>query len=169
MLIGAEGTEESAARRDGAIDGRLVFRALPGRTREEVLQELSRQLEEIGAVPDARDLAQRLLDREKLGCTGLGEGIAIPHCKLPQLDHVVIAVASTAQPIDFGAADGKPVTLIFLVVSPANGAASHLQALARVSRLLRVAGLPDRLRRAPSVEAFRDALREAEAGLAVAS
>ena len=64
-----------------------------------------------------------------------------------------MAVASTAEPVDFGAADGKPITLIFLVVSPANGAAAHLQALARVSRMLRLPGVAARLREAPDAGA----------------
>ncbi len=167
MLIGTEGAAESAAHRDGGIDPRLVFPAIPGQTREEVLGELSRRMAAQGAVPDANELASRLLDREKLGCTGLGDGIAIPHCKLPGIDRVAVAVATTEQPVEFGAADGKPIRLIFLVVSPTQGAAAHLQALARVSRLLRVPGVAHRLRDARSSEELREALREAEASLPV--
>ena len=168
MLIGGtEGRADSAARLDGQIDPRLVFRGVPGSTREEVLWELSRRVADRGVVPDATQLAARLLDREKLGCTGLGGGIAIPHCKLPDIERVAIAVASTETPVDFGAADGKPVTLIFLVISPANGAAAHLQALARVSRLLRVPGVADALRGAASSEGLVEVLRQAEGGLSV--
>jgi mannitol/fructose-specific phosphotransferase system IIA component (Ntr-type) len=165
MLIGTEGADEFAAHRDGGIDPRLVFASIPGRTREEVLAELSRRVAAQGAVPDAADLAARLLDREKLGCTGLGDGIAIPHCKVPGIDRVAVAVATTEQPVDFGAADRKPIRLIFLVVSPTQGAAAHLQALARVSRLLRGPGVAQRLREAGSSEQLRDALQAAEAGL----
>ena len=165
MLIGTEGSAESTAHRNGGIDSRLVFASIPGRTREEVLAELSRRVAAQGAVPDAADLAGRLLDRERLGCTGLGDGIAIPHCKLPGIDRVEVAVATTEQPVDFGAADGKPIRLIFLVVSPTQGAAAHLQALARVSRLLRVPGIAPRLREAAGSEQLREVLREAEAGL----
>lgn len=169
MLIGTEGAgpAESAVRPESAIDPRLVFRALPGRTREEVLGELSRRVADCGVVPNASELASKLLDREKLGCTGLGDGIAIPHCKLPDIDRVAIAVASTAEPVDFGAADGKPITLIFLVVSPANGAAAHLQALARVSKMLRVPGVVQRLREAETPERLREVVRDVEAGLPV--
>lgn len=168
MLIGgAEGPAESAARRNGPIDPRLVFCGVPGSSREEILKELAIRVAGQGFVPDARELAERLLERERLGCTGLGGGIAIPHCKLPDIDRVAIAVASTQSPVDFGAADGRPVTLVFLVVSPANGAAAHLQALARVSRLLRVPGVAEGLRQAPSPERLMDVLREAEAGLPV--
>jgi mannitol/fructose-specific phosphotransferase system IIA component (Ntr-type) len=168
MLIGTEGTAESAAHREETIDPRLVFPALPGRTREEILEELSRRVAAQGAAPNAAELASRLLDRERLGCTGLGDGVAIPHCKLPGIDHVTVAVATTAEPVDFGAADGQPVRLIFLVVSPTQGAASHLQALARVSRFLRLPGIAQRLRDARSSEEIREILRDGEAALPVA-
>jgi PTS system nitrogen regulatory IIA component len=165
---GAEGPVESGTQPESLIDPRLAFPAIPGQTREEILRELSRRVAAQGVVPDAGELADRLLDRERLGCTGLGGGIAIPHCKLSDIDRVAIAVASTAQPVDFGAADGKPVSLIFLVASPATGAAAHLQALARVSRLLRAPGVADGLRRASTRESLLDVIREAEAGLPVA-
>jgi nitrogen PTS system EIIA component len=165
MLIGTEGTAESAADRGGTIDPRLVFASIPGRTREDVLAELSRRVAAQGVVPDAADLSERLLDRERLGCTGLGDGIAIPHCKLAGIDRVAVAVATTEQPVDFGAADGKPIRLIFLVVSPTQVPAAHLQALARVSRMLRVPGIAQRLREAASSEELHEALREAETGL----
>jgi nitrogen PTS system EIIA component len=168
MLIGgAEGPAETAAPRNGPIDPRLVFCGIPGGSREEILTELANRVAGQGFAPDARELAERLLDRERLGCTGLGGGIAIPHCKLADIDTVAIAVASTEHPVDFGAADGRPVTLVFLVVSPANGAAAHLQALARVSRLLRVPGVAEGLRKAASPDGLLDVLREAEAGLPV--
>lgn len=168
MLIGgAEGPAESAAGRNGPIDPRLVFCGVPGGSREEILTELASRVAGQGFAPDAHRLAERLLERERLGCTGLGGGIAIPHCKLPDIDRVAIAVASTEKPVDFGAADGRPVTLVFLVVSPANGAAAHLQALARVSRLLRVPGVAEELRQAASPDRLLDVLREAEAGLPV--
>ena len=167
MLIGGDGSTAAGTRRDGLLDPRLVFRGLPGRSREEVLSELSRRVCAEGLIPDAEELTARLLAREKLGCTGLGGGIAIPHCKLPDLDEVVVAVASTQTPVDFGASDGNPVELIFLVVSPAQAAAAHLQALARVSRLLRAPGVVERLREAGSQESFLGVLRAAEAGLPV--
>jgi PTS system nitrogen regulatory IIA component len=164
MLIGTEGAAESAEQREVAVDPGLVFFGLPGHTREELLDELARRVAAQGAVSDPAELADRLLDREKLGCTGLGDGIAIPHCKLKDLGRVILAVATTAEPVDFGAADGKPITLVFLVVSPANGAATHLQALARVSRMLRTPGVAARLRGAAGAEQLREAVREAEAG-----
>ena len=170
MLIEGETAEGGpAGRREGLVDSRLVFAGLPGATREDVLREFSTRIGKLGLVPDPDALVDRLLEREKLGCTGLGNGIAIPHCKLSSLTDVVIAVATTAAPIDFGASDGIPVRVLFLVASPAYAAAAHLQALARISRLLRTPGVADALREAHSVERLRDVLREAEAGLPVPS
>jgi PTS system nitrogen regulatory IIA component len=171
MLIADGQTAEGgpSGRREGLADSRLVFANLPGATRDDVLRELSARIGALGLVRDPDALVARLLEREKLGCTGLGNGIAIPHCKLPDLDDVLIAVATTAAPIDFGAPDGIPVRVLFLVASPAYAAAAHLQALARISRLLRTPGVVDALREADSVERLRDVLREAEATLPVPS
>jgi nitrogen PTS system EIIA component len=171
MLMGGGEPAPSgpAGRRGSLVDARLVFSNLPGSTREDALRELSYRIGALGLVPDAGTLASRLLEREKLGCTGLGGGIAIPHCKLPDLAEVLIAVATTAAPIDFGAADGVPVRVLFLVASPAAAAAAHLQALARISRLLRIPGVVDALRAADSAGRLLDILREAEAALQVPS
>ena len=163
--MGGQAGPGTAARADGLVDESRVYFRIPGKTRDEVLQEIAERLVALHLIPDASDLVARLLDRERLGCTGLGGGIAIPHCKLPGIDRVAVAVATTEQPVDFGAADGKPIRLIFLVVSPTQGAAAHLQALARVSRMLRVPGVAQRLREAAGSEQLHEALREAEAGL----
>lgn len=168
MLIGgSERPEAASGSRDGALEPRLVFHRLPGRTREEVLAEFARRLALQGSVKDAGELTDRLLKRERDGCTGVGRGIAIPHCRLEHLDGEVVAFASTEHPVEFGAADGQPVDLIFLVVSPAQAAAAHLQAVARVSRLLRVPGIGEALRRAGSARELLVTLRDAEGGLAV--
>ena len=167
MLIGGEEARESVAvRADGLYDIRRVFQGLPGRTREEVLEEFAFRLAQGGAVREPGELVTRLIERERLGCTGLGGGVAIPHCKLRDLAEVVVAVASTERPIDFGASDGIPVTLIFLVASPAEAASPHLQALASISRLLRAPGVVDGLRAARTPLELLGVLRGAEAGLA---
>jgi PTS system nitrogen regulatory IIA component len=170
MMIGQEEAGGRAVQGgNGLYDSRRVFQGLPGATRDEVLAELALRLAQEGAVRDPAELVARLIEREELGCTGLGGGIAIPHCKLRDIGEVIVAVASTGRPIDFGAADGLPVTLIFLVVSPADAPAPHLQALARISRLLRVPGLVDSLRKARSPLELLGVLQGAEAGLAVQS
>ena len=85
-----------------------MFHALPGSTRDEVLEELAFRLAQEGAVREPGELVARLLERERLGCTGLGGGVAIPHCKLRDLDEVVVAVASTARPSTSARPTGFP-------------------------------------------------------------
>jgi PTS system nitrogen regulatory IIA component len=162
MVIGGGEGARAIERHAALIDPRLVFRNLAGQTREEVLEELSAGLAGAGIVQDAGALAARLLEREKIGCTGLGGGVAIPHCKLPGLSDVVTAIGILPHPVDFGAADGAPVDLIFLVVSPPEASAAHLQALARISRILRTPGVPDALRRTASTSGVLDVLAGAE-------
>ncbi len=164
MLIGAaDGVDAPAPRDDGSIDPRLVFFHLPGASRDAVFGELANRLAAQGAVRDATELLGRLLKRERDGCTGVGRGIAIPHCRLDALGGEVVAFASTAQPVDVGSLDGIPVDLVFLVVSPTVAAAAHLQAVARVSRLLRVPGIAEALRGAGSAAELYAVLRSAEA------
>ena len=87
-----------------------------------------------GVVSDADELYRLLLEREKLGTTALGEGVAVPHCKMRGLDEVVVAVGTFSKGIEFEAADGKPVQLLFLVISPPSAPAAHLQSLAAISK-----------------------------------
>ena len=103
---------------------------------------------------EARVIVSRLADREKLGSTGFGGGVALPHAKLDGLGQVTGLFARLAQPIDFQAVDDLPVDLVFLLLSPAQAGAEHLKALARVSRRMRDRGFLTKLRGAGS----RDAL-----------
>jgi nitrogen PTS system EIIA component len=167
-MLNSGGAADGAAEREGPLDPRRVFFRIPGTTRDEVLAEVSSRLASDGAISDPRDLAARLLDRERIACTGLGQGIAIPHCKLRDLREVVVALATTGVPVDFGAADGRPIDIVVLVASPADAPAAHLQALARISRLLRVPGFADTLRAAGSREELLGVLRSVEAGQPVA-
>lgn len=86
---------------------------------------------------DASEVVERLTERERLGSTGFGGGIAIPHAKLDRIDRVRGAVFLLAQPIPFDAVDEAPVDIVFMLISPADSGAEHLKTLARVSRLLR--------------------------------
>ena len=136
---------------------------------EEALQEMSRRVVAAGVPADPEQLSRRLLEREKLGCTGLGSGVAIPHCKLAGVSEVLLAVGISREGVDFGAPDGRPVHVIFLILSPPEAAALHLQALARVSRLLRTPETSTRLGRVETREQLAEVLRESEAALAPAS
>jgi PTS system nitrogen regulatory IIA component len=103
---------------------------------------------------DPQQVVERLMAREKLGSTGFGGGVAIPHAKLPGLAAVTGVFARLAQPIEFGAVDELPVDLVFALLSPVDAGADHLKALARVSRRLRDRSFLAKLRGAAS----RDAL-----------
>jgi len=162
MLMGEQAGPGTAARAEGLVEATRVYFRIPGTTREEVLREMAMRLSTLGLVPNVDDLVARLLAREQLGCTGLGGGIAIPHCKMPALSDVVVAMATTAEPIPFGSADGIPVRLIFLVASPAAASAAHLQALARISRILRTPGVIADIDAASSAERLLEIVRFAD-------
>ncbi|UUL81941.1 PTS sugar transporter subunit IIA [Sphingomonas qomolangmaensis] len=102
----------------------------------------------------AKLVGQRLAAREKLGSTGFGGGIAIPHARIESLDRVRGMFVRLSQPVDFDAVDALPVDLVFLLLSPVDAGADHLKALARVSRLLRDRTLADKLRGAGSNDAL---------------
>ncbi len=103
---------------------------------------------------DARHIGERLGERERLGSTGFGGGVAIPHGKIDGLPHVVGLFAKLAQPIEFAAIDGLPVDLVFLLLSPPDAGVEHLKALARVSRRLRDRAFVAKLRGAGSADAL---------------
>lgn len=112
---------------------------------------------------DAKLVAERLSAREKLGSTGFGGGIAIPHGKIEGLAHVVGIFARLAKPIDFHAVDELPVDLVFMLLSPMGAGADHLKALARVSRRLRERAFAAKLRGAGSPDALYVLLAGVEA------
>jgi len=102
----------------------------------------------------AKAIVAALADREKIGSTGFGAGVAIPHAKIAGLDRVVGAFARLAAPIDFQSVDGLPVDLVFLILSPTDAGADHLKALAGASRALRDRSLAAKLRGARSRDAI---------------
>ncbi|RVT92625.1 PTS sugar transporter subunit IIA [Sphingomonas crocodyli] len=103
---------------------------------------------------DARVIVDRLSERERLGPTGFGDGVAIPHGKLDGLDRVVGLFARLASPIDFAAIDDLPVDLVFVLLSPVDAGVEHLKALARVSRRMRDKSFVAKLRGAGSDDAL---------------
>jgi nitrogen PTS system EIIA component len=103
---------------------------------------------------DAKDIHLALNEREKLGSTGFGGGVAIPHGKIEGLDHVLGYLARLSSPIDFQSVDGLPVDLVFLLLSPPDAGADHLKALAGVSRLFRDKDMVAKIRGARSKDAM---------------
>lgn len=123
----------------------LIFPDLPAADRPAALRALADRLTGLGLVESGEDLFQRLWEREQLGSTGIGAGVAIPHCKLPGLVHGIVAVGLVPGGVDFGAADGRPVKVLFLVVSPDGAPAEHLQILAAISRWVRAGRHAERI------------------------
>jgi len=115
----------------------LVIPALHGGSKDAVLRELAEALAEAHPEIDAQRLVEVLWERERLGSTALGDGIAIPHGKLPGLQQVLAVFGRHAGGVDFDSLDGQPSHIFFLLVAPDNSVGQHLKALARVSRLLK--------------------------------
>lgn len=130
---------------DSILTVESVIPRLKATSKKQALQELARKAAEITGL-EQREVFDVLLERERLGTTGVGGGIAIPHGKLAALDRLRGVFARADRAIDFDSIDDRPVDLIFLLLAPEAAGADHLKALAKVSRLLRDPGTCDKLR-----------------------
>ena len=122
-----------------------VLPALQAGSKRQVLQALSTHAAKATGL-DERAILDVLLQRERLGSTGVGNGVAIPHGRFTGMDRVRGFFARLATPVDFDALDHKPVDIVFMLMAPEGAGADHLKALARVSRVLRDAALVEKLR-----------------------
>jgi nitrogen PTS system EIIA component len=122
-----------------------VVANLRAANKRQALQELARRAAQITGKHE-RAIFDVLLERERLGTTGIGHGTAIPHGRMPDLPQLYALFARLERPIDFEAIDNQPVDLIFLLLTPATSGADHLKALARISRLLRDKLMCEKLR-----------------------
>lgn len=134
-----------------SMDG--IVPALRVNSKKQALQDLARRAADLTGVHE-RAIFEVLIERERLGSTGVGNGIAIPHGKLPNLDRLYGVFARLEKPVDFDAIDEQPVDLIFLLLAPESAGADHLKALARVSRLLRDKANCEKLRGTNDPEAI---------------
>ena len=130
-----------------------IIPALKVNGKKQALQELAAKAAELSG-QNERTIFETLLQREKLGSTGVGNGIAIPHGKLPKLNKLFGLFARLDRPVDFEALDGQAVDLVFLLLAPEGAGADHLKALARVARLLRDPDVARKLRESRDVEAL---------------
>ena len=133
------------------IDVRTVLPQLKSTSKKQLLQDVSQHLAGLVAI-DQRIIFETFFTREKLGSTGLGQGIAIPHGRIPGLKQVVGLFAKLATPIAYDSVDGAPVDLVFALLSPEHAGADHLTALAKVSRVLRQPSSLSRLRATNTAE-----------------
>ena len=137
-----------------------VVDGLLAETKEGVLRELSEVIcRRIPALSPDR-LTAILMEREGLGSTGIGEGVAIPHGKIAGIDRLVTVFGRSREGVQFASLDGKPARLFFLVLAPENSAGMHLKALARISRLLKDPRFRGRLLAAEGLEGLSQVLRE---------
>jgi PTS system nitrogen regulatory IIA component len=141
-----------------------VVAELRGTSKPEVLRELSERLAQAYGAPLRADRVLEVLgEREKLASTGIGEGVAIPHGKMPGLARLYAAFGVSRAGLDFSSIDQRPTQLFFALVAPENSAGVHLKALARVSRLFRNAGLRDAILSAGSAEEIYRLISEEDA------
>ncbi len=147
------------------INDASVVESLHVTSKKQALQDLSKRAADITGVHE-RTIFDVLMAREKLGTTGVGNGIASPHGKIPNLDRLYGLFARLERPIDFNAIDEQPVDLIFLLLAPESAGADHLKALARVSRLLRDTAVCQKLRGTDKAEALYALLTESTANQA---
>ena len=141
------------------LSSEAVIPALKANGKKQALQEISAHAARLTGLA-AQDIFETLLQRERLGSTGIGEGIAIPHGKLADIDKLFGLVARLEKPIDFEAIDGMPVDFLFLLLAPEAAGADHLKALARIARVLRNPGVLERLRAATDGDAIYAVLME---------
>lgn len=134
------------------ISQEAVVVGLKASSKKQAIQELATKAAELTGLSE-REIFDTLLQRERLGSTGVGHGVAIPHGKLVKLDKLVGLFARMEKPIDFDALDDQPVDLIFLLLAPEGAGADHLKALARIARQLRDIKIAGGLRSAPDADA----------------
>lgn len=141
-----------------------VVAELRGTSKPEILRELSERLAQAYGAPLRADRVLEVLgEREKLASTGIGEGVAIPHGKMPGLGRIFAAFGVSHAGLDFSSIDKRPTQLFFALVAPENSAGVHLKALARVSRLFRNAGLRDAILAAGSADEIYRLIAEEDA------
>ena len=141
----------------------LVIGDLGARSKADVLVELANTVTRGHPELDRVRLVGALEERERLNSTALGDGVAIPHGKLPGIRRVFAAFARSRQGVDFQSLDGKPTHLFFVLVAPEDSAGAHLKALARISRLLKDPAFRARLLEAPDAPALFGIIRDEDA------
>jgi nitrogen PTS system EIIA component len=136
-----------------------VLPSLRAHSKKQMIHELAARAAQLTGLPDRR-IFETLIERERLGSTGMGQGIAIPHGRLAGLPRIVGVFARLETPIAYDAIDDQPVDLVFLLLAPNDAGADHLKALARVSRLLRNQPACEKLRAAKKPEVLYALLTE---------
>lgn len=135
-----------------------IIPELKSTSKEGVIEEMSELIVKVYSEQDENTITSKLLEREKLGSTGIESGVAIPHAKIPGLDRIILAVGINHAGIDFDAHDGQPSRIFFVLLAPDSSAGIHLKTLARLSRLLKEEAVRIRLLEASGVDEIYDVL-----------
>lgn len=139
-----------------------IIAFLKASSKKQILQEMAQKAAALTGLEE-REILDTIMERERLGTTGIGNGIAIPHGKLASLDHVVGVFGRLSKPVNFDALDEEPVDLVFLLLAPTGSGADHLKALSRVARLLRNSTTVAALRHSRDASAIFAVMRQANA------
>lgn len=130
---------------EDVLEESCVIHEIKGHTKEQVLAELVMALKKAKIIQNENEVVKVILEREKLGSTGIGEGVAIPHGKLKGIENIICVFGRSTTGVDFDAVDQKPVHIFFLLLAPEGSASLHLKMLSRISKLLRNPSFKKRL------------------------
>ncbi|MEO9339429.1 PTS IIA-like nitrogen regulatory protein PtsN [Mesorhizobium sp. SB112] len=144
------------------IEAQAILPALKANSKKQLLQMLAERAAAVTGIPE-REIFDTILQRERLGSTGVGNGIAIPHGKLSGVKQIVGVFARLESPVDFEALDDQPVDLVFLLLAPEGAGADHLKALSRIARVLRDSDTVAKVRGTRDASAIHALLSEAPA------
>jgi PTS system fructose-specific IIC component len=147
------------------LDTQSIMLDLPARSKSETLAMITTRLAENKRIDDAAEFMAGLHRREGQGCTAIGHGVAIPHARSKTLERIVVAMARLRSGVDFGAEDGVPVRLVFLLGTPEEKAGEYLKVLGRLSKLLRENGLRERILDASDPDRVLELIEKAETEL----
>lgn len=141
----------------------MIIIELKAKNRDEVLREMVNFLQEKQKINNAPELLEKLIQRENLGSTAVGDGVAIPHCKISEVSSPILILAISKKGVSFGSANGKPTSIFFLLISPSDNPSLNLQILAAIAQLIRKAtSLPKKIMAAKSPRRILEIIREEE-------
>ncbi len=142
------------------LEPELILPDLKAQNKEGVLAELAQEIAGHFSVINAEEVLQVLLDRERLGSTGIGEGFAIPHGKMKDIERMIISFGRSRQGVPFDSMDGKEAYYFFVLIAPEDSAGLHLKALAKISRFLKNSSFKESLSRAADREELQKVIQE---------
>ncbi|NQT81456.1 PTS sugar transporter subunit IIA [bacterium] len=146
------------------LDKDSILISLESVTKDDVLEEMVNVLDSAGKIKNRDTVLKAIVDRERIMTTGIGNGVAVPHCKTSAVDHLVAALGISREGIDFQSPDNQPAHLIFILVAEENNPGPHVRALARLAKLLSSKGVRDALLAARSPEDLLQTIKDKEQG-----